>query len=101
MSSNPTHAKRVLAILLAAGVPAFILGTGPSAAQGVTQNPPAQNESQSMPQPPNSLPSGARTLAPGSTGLQQIGTVGTTRVQPKATVGASPAPSSPGTPTYR
>ena len=88
MSSNLTHAKRALAVLLAAGIPAFILSAAPSAAQGVTQSPPAPNESQSMPQPPNSLPSGARTLAPGSTGMQQMGTVGTTRVQPEAAAGA-------------
>lgn len=101
MSSNLTHAKRVLAILLAAGIPAFVLGAAPSAAQGVTQSPPAPNESQGMPQPPNSLPSGARTLAPGSTGLQRMGTVATTRMQPEATARASLAPSGPGTPAQR
>ncbi len=101
MSSNLTHAKRVLTILLAAGIPAFVLGAPPSAAQGVTQTPPAPNESQGMPQPPNSLPSGARTLPPGSTGLQRMGTVGTTRVQPEATADASSTPSSPGTAIQR
>ncbi len=45
-----------------------------------------------MPQPPNSLPSGARTLPPGTTGMQQMGTVGTTRMQLEA------AETTPGTP---
>ena len=61
---------------------ALFLGAAPSMAQGVTQSPPAPNSGQSMPEPPNSLPDGARTLAPGSTGMQRMGTVATTRVQP-------------------
>lgn len=61
----------------------LLLGTAPSFAQGVYETPPAPNSSQSMPQPPDSAPPGARTLAPGSTGTQQMGTVGTTRVEPE------------------
>ena len=62
----------------------FLLGVAPSFAQGVYETPPAPNSSQSMPQPPDSAPPSARTLAPGSTGMQRIGTVGTTRLQPAA-----------------
>ena len=65
------------------------LSAVPSFAQGVAQSPPAPNSSQSMPQPPDSLPKGARTLAPGSTGIERMGTVGSARVQPER----SPAPS--------
>jgi hypothetical protein len=60
----------------------LLLGTAPSFAQGVFQTPPAPNSGQSMPQPPDSAPPSARTLAPGSTGQQRVGTIGTTRVQP-------------------
>lgn len=67
---------------LALGGLLLLLGVAPSMAQGVYETPPAPNSSQSMPQPPDSAPPGARTLAPGSTGTEQIGTVGTTRVQP-------------------
>jgi len=35
-----------------------------------------------MPQPPNSLPEGARTLAPGSTGMQRMGTIDTASTEP-------------------
>lgn len=62
----------------------LFLGAAPSMAQGVTQSPPSPNAGQSMPEPPNSLPEGARTLAPGTTGMQRMGTVATTRVQPEA-----------------
>ena len=61
----------------------LVLSAAPSFAQGVTQSPPAPNSAQSMPEPPNSLPEGARTLPPGSTGLERMGTVGRTRVQPQ------------------
>ncbi len=60
----------------------LLLGAALSYAQGVFETPPAPNSSQSMPQPPDSAPPGARTLAPGSTGQQRVGTIGTTRVQP-------------------
>ena len=59
----------------------LLASAAPSFAQGVFETPPAPNSAQSMPQPPDSAPLGARTLAPGSTGQQRIGTVGTTRVQ--------------------
>ncbi len=73
---------------------ALALGAAPSFAQGVTQSPPAPNSGQSMPEPPNSVPAGARTLAPGSTGQERVGTIGITRMQPQqeAEMG-SPAPS--------
>jgi hypothetical protein len=61
----------------------LLLGAAPSFAQGVYETPPAPNSSQSMPQPPNSAPPGARTLAPGSTGQGRVGTIGRTRVQPE------------------
>ena len=80
---------------LALGGLLLLLGAAPSMAQGVYETPPAPNSSQSMPQPPDSAPPGARTLVPGSTGTQQIGTVGTTRVQPEAeasTASQTPAP---------
>ena len=65
----------------------MLLGTAPSFAQGVFQTPPAPNSSQSSPQPPDSAPLSARTLAPGSTGMQQMGTVSTTRVEPAPSTG--------------
>lgn len=63
-------------------VVSLLLGAAPSFAQGVAQSPPAPNSGQSMPQPPDSLPEGARTLAPGSTGMQRMGTIGTTSAEP-------------------
>lgn len=66
----------------ALGVVSLLLGAAPSFAQGVTQSPPSPNSGNSMPEPPNSLPKDARTLAPGSTGMQRMGTIGTTRVEP-------------------
>ena len=60
----------------------LLLGAAPSFAQGVTQSPPSPNSGNSMPEPPNSVPDGARTLAPGSTGMQQMGKIGTTQVEP-------------------
>lgn len=63
-------------------------------AQGAYQSPPAPNSSQSMPQSPNSTPRGARTLRRGATGVERMGTVGTTRVQPRG-------PSQGGTASYR
>jgi len=68
----------------------LLLGTAPSFAQGVYQTPPAPNSSQSMPEPPDSAPLGARTLAPGSTGQERMGTVGETRVQPEPAALAMP-----------
>ena len=74
----------------------LLLSAAPSFAQGVYETPPAPNSSQSMPQPPNSAPPGARTLAAGSTGQERIGTVGTTRTQPGASArGRSGASSTP------
>ncbi len=61
---------------------ALALGTAPSFAQGVTQSPPAPN-GPGMPEPPNSVPPGARTLAPGSTGQERVGTIARTRMQPQ------------------
>ena len=69
----------------------LLLGAAPSFAQGVYETPPAPNSSNSMPQPPDSAPPTARTLAPGSTGQQQVGTIGTTRVQPEPATPAAPA----------
>lgn len=68
----------------------LLLGTAPSFAQGVYQTPPSPNSSQSMPQPPESAPLGARTLAPGSTGQERMGTVGTTPVQPEQAASVMP-----------
>ena len=63
-------------------VVSLLLGAAPSFAQGVSQSPTAPNSGQSMPQPPNSLPEGARTLAPGSTGMQRMGTIDTASTEP-------------------
>lgn len=73
----------------------LLLGAAPSFAQGVYETPPAPNSSQSMPQPPNSAPPGARTLAPGSTGQERVGTIGTTRVQPELAAPAVPGATVP------
>ena len=80
---------------------ALALSAAPSFAQGATQSPPAPN-GPGMPEPPNSVPPGARTLAPGSTGQERVGTIGSTRVQPEqeAEMG-SPAPSGTGTSSQR
>lgn len=67
----------------------------PSFAQGVTQSPPAPN-GPGMPEPPNSVPLGARTLTPGSTGQERVGTIGRTRVQPQEEAAAEGAPTSNG-----
>ncbi len=50
----------------------------PALSQGTTMSPPSPNAGVNMPQSPNSEPPGARTMAPGTTGMQQMGTVGTT-----------------------
>lgn len=50
----------------------------PAFSQGATMSPPAPNSGVNMPQSPNSVPEGARTMAPGTTGTQRMGTVGTT-----------------------
>jgi hypothetical protein len=68
--------------IIALGGVLILAGAVPSFAQGVFQTPPAPNSSQSMPEPPDSAPLSARTLAPGSTGQQRVGTIATTRVQP-------------------
>lgn len=73
----------------------LFLGAAPSMAQGVTQSPASPNAGQSMPEPPNSLPEGARTLAPGTTGMQRMGTVGTTRVQPEPEATGASNPEAP------
>ena len=65
------------------GAFSLLVGAAPSFAQGVYQSPPSPNSSQSMPQSPNSTPRGARTLPRGSTGIERMGTIGKTRVQPK------------------
>ena len=71
----------------------LLAGVAPSLAQGVYATPPSPNSAQSMPQPPDSAPPGARTLAPGSTGTQQIGTIGTAQPEPKTdTASQAPAP---------
>lgn len=82
--------------IVALGGLLLLLGAAPSFAQGVYETPPAPNSSESMPQLPDSAPPGARTLAPGSTGQQQVGMVGTTRVQPALAV-----PSAAAAPAWR
>ena len=72
----------------------LLLATAPSFAQGVFETPPAPNSSQSMPQPPDSAPLSARTLPPGSTGMEQVGTVGTAHLQPAPAAATTPAASS-------
>ena len=76
---------------LALGSLLLLLGAAPSFAQGVYETPPAPNSSQSMPQPPDSAPPGARTLMPGATGQEQAGTVGVTRTQPGPATSAAQA----------
>ncbi len=71
----------------------LLLGAAPSFAQGVFQSPPSPNSGESMPQPPDSAPLSARTLAPGSTSQQRVGTVSTTRVEPAVADSSYPAAS--------
>jgi len=78
----------------------LVVSAAPSFAQGVTQSPPAPN-GPGMPEPPNSVPPGARTLAPGSTGQERVGTIGRARVQPQDEAAAEGAPSDTGTSTQR
>ena len=67
----------------------LLLGSAPAFAQGVFQTPPAPNSGESMPQPLDSAPLSARTLAPGSTNTGRMGgALATTRVQPYAQVAA-------------
>jgi hypothetical protein len=80
-------------VKLGFGVAVLLSGTASSFAQGATQSPASPNSSNNLPQSPDSVPSGARTLPPGTTGTQQMGTIGTTRVQPE------PATPSPGIPS--
>ena len=88
MSNISTKPAASRSLLHRAALPAVLalsaVLAAPSAfAQGVYQSPSAPNSGQSMPQSPNSTPRGARTLPRGSTGIERMGTVGTTRVQPK------------------
>ena len=78
-SRSPLHRAALPAILALSAV----LAASSAFAQGAYQSPSAPNSSQSMPQSPNSTPRGARTLPRGATGIERMGTVGTTRVQPK------------------
>ncbi len=80
--------------MIAPGALSLLVSAAPAFAQGVYETPPAPNSSQSMPQPPNSAPLGARTLAAGSTGQERIGTIGTTRTQPRAAARGQSAASS-------
>jgi len=75
------------------GVFVLLASPLPLLAQGATQSPPSPNASSSAPQAPDSVPPGARTLPPGTTGIQQMGTVGTTRVQPAPSMTSAPHPS--------
>jgi len=86
------------------GFGVLVLLASPTAlfAQGSTQSPPSPNASSNSPSAPGSVPSGARTLPPGTTGTQQMGTVGTTRVEPAPTgpaSGGAPGLPQPGTST--
>lgn len=96
-SRSPLH-RAVLPAVLALSA---VLAASSAFAQGAYQSPSAPNSGQSMPQSPNSTPRGARTLPQGSTGIERMGTVGTTRVQPKGparegtTMTASPGASIP------
>ncbi len=84
----------------ALAVLSLVASAAPSFAQGVTQSPPAPN-GPGMPEPPNSVPLGARTLAPGSTGQERVGTIGRTRVQPQDEAATEGAPSDTGTSTQQ
>ena len=65
--------------LFLASAPLLTLAVAsPAFSQGATMSPPAPNSGVNMPQSPNSVPEGARTMAPGTTGTQRMGTVGTT-----------------------
>lgn len=97
-SRSPLRRAALPAVLALSAV----LAAPAAFAQGAYQSPPAPNSSQSMPQSPNSTPRGARTLRRGSTGIERMGTIGTTRVQPQgsAQVGTAAA-SSPRAPAPR
>jgi hypothetical protein len=51
----------------------------PAFSQGSTMSPPSPNAGNTMPQSPDSVPQGARTMPRGTTGMEQMGTVGRTR----------------------
>lgn len=80
-------------VKLGFGVAVLLSGTASSFAQGATQSPPSPNSGNNLPQSPNSVPLGARTLPPATTGIERMGTIGTTRGQPE------PATPSPGVPS--
>lgn len=90
-SPSPLRLAALPAILALSAV----LAAPAAFAQGAYQSPPAPNSSQSMPQSPNSTPRGARTLRRGSTGIERMGSIGTTRVQPQGSAqgGTAMAPS--------
>lgn len=51
----------------------------PAFSQGSTMSPPSPNAGNVMPQSPDSVPQGARTMPRGTTGTEQMGTVEHTR----------------------
>jgi hypothetical protein len=63
--------------LAAAPILALAVAT-PALSQGSTQTPPSPNAAVSGPTSPNSVPPGARTLPPGTTGVGREGTVSRT-----------------------
>ena len=81
-------------LLIPAGLGVLALLTSPIAAlaQGSSQTPPSPNSSNNDPAPPGSLPQGARTLPPGSTGTQEEGSVKTTRIPQAPSEGATGTP---------
>lgn len=65
-------------LLLACAPLLALAAASPALSQGATQTPPAPSSSASGPTPPNSVPSGAMTMAPDT--QMRAGTLGTARV---------------------
>jgi hypothetical protein len=65
--------------LILAAAPLLALAvSAPAYSQGATQSPPSPNASNNMPQSPNSVPPGARTMPSNTTGIGRMGSITTT-----------------------
>ena len=56
-----------------------LTATAPAFSQGAMMSPPSPNAANNQPQSPNSVPPGARTLPPNTTGIAREGAIETTR----------------------
>ena len=77
--TQPSKVNIMHKLVLASTPLLFLAVALPAFSQGATQSPPSPNSSNNLPQSPNSVPPGARTMPRNTTGIERMGTISRTQ----------------------